>query len=191
MRLFLCLLLVAAGLAQTYTAIGAPGTKPVKSEVTKQSTSRAIFGAGCFWKVQYVFSKVPGVIKTTAGYSGGKTDSPTYKQVCSDQSGHAEVVEVEYDPAKVSYTKLLETFFTNHDPTTMNRQGPDFGSQYRSAIFYTNEAQKKEAEDFRAKLDKERKFRSAIVTAIEPAKKFFAAEDYHQDYFKKHGQACD
>lgn len=151
---------------------------------------KATFGMGCFWKSQYVFSKVPGVVKTVVGYCGGKVDNPTYEQVCSHTTGHAEVVEVEYDPTKVTYGKLLELFFAKHDPTTLNRQGPDFGDNYRSAIFYTTEKQKEEAFAYKAKLEKERRYWSAIVTKIEPAKKFYPAEGYHQDYYQKHGMVC-
>ncbi len=156
-----------------------------------KTMEKAYFAAGCFWKVQYVFSKVPGVVSTSAGYAGGHTDNPSYKQVCSDKTGHAETVQVEYDPAKVSYRKLLEVFFSNHNPTTLNRQGPDFGSQYRSAIFYATEKQKQEAIAYKDELSKAHRFSSPIVTLIEPAGAFFPAEEYHQDYFKKHGAVCD
>lgn len=151
---------------------------------------KAMFAAGCFWKVQYVFSKVPGVVRTAVGYSGGKIDQPNYKQVCTDTTGHAEVVLVEYDPTKVTYKKLLDTFWTTHDPTTLNRQGPDFGTQYRSAVFYMNDAQKTEAQQVKDQLNKSGKFRSPIVTEITAAAPFFKAEDYHQDYFVKNGQVC-
>lgn len=192
MRQLVCLLsLIAAITSLCADAKAAPAAKPGKTATASAPTEKAVFAAGCFWKVQYVFSKVPGVVKTTAGYSGGKTASPTYKEVCSDRTGHAEVVQVEFDPSKVSYSKLLEVFFSNHDPTTLNRQGPDIGTQYRSAVFYTNPSQKAQAEQFKQTLEKEHKFQSKVVTAIEPAKPFYAAEDYHQDYFKKHGQACD
>jgi peptide-methionine (S)-S-oxide reductase len=155
-----------------------------------QKYERAIFGMGCFWKTQFVFSKVPGVVRTRVGYTGGKSAKPTYEQVCSHTTGHAEVAEVEYDPRKVTYEKLLEVFFASHDPTTLNRQGPDFGDQYRSAIFYTSAKQLDEAIKYKKHLSDARKFRSAIVTDIKPAAPFYAAEDYHQDYFKKHGEVC-
>jgi peptide-methionine (S)-S-oxide reductase len=151
---------------------------------------KAMFAAGCFWKVQYIFSKTPGVAHTTVGYSGGKTPDPNYKQVCTDSTGHAEVVLVEYDPAKVSYKKLLEVFWTNHDPTTLNRQGPDVGTQYRSSVFYLNDQQKAEAIQVKAELDKSGKFKRPIVTEIVPAGQFYKAEDYHQNYFEKNGQVC-
>lgn len=160
------------------------------AEAASKKLEEAMFAAGCFWKVQYVFSKVPGVVRTTVGYSGGKTLNPSYKEVCGDKTGHAETVLVEYDPEKVTYKQLLRTFWTNHDPTTMNRQGPDVGTQYRSVVFYTNEAQHQDALAVRAELDKARKFGAPIVTSIEPAGKFYKGEDYHQNYFEKHGMVC-
>lgn len=156
----------------------------------KETMEKAYFAAGCFWKVQYIFSKVPGVIKTKAGYTGGTTASPSYKDVCTDRTGHAETVLVEYDPDKVSYRKLLEIFFANHDPTTQNRQGPDFGTQYRSAIFYATPEQQKEALAVRDELNRSHRFAAPIVTEIEQAAPFYEAEEYHQDYFLKHGAAC-
>lgn len=164
----------------------------VKAESNKITvpTERAIFGAGCFWKVQYILSKVPGVLKTSAGYTGGKIDNPTYEQVCSHTTGHVETVEVLFDPKKTTFHKLLEVFWANHDPTTLNRQGPDQGDQYRSVVFYTSPEQKEEALKYKAELDASHKFKKPIVTAIEPAAKFYYAEDYHQDYFVKNGQAC-
>ncbi len=153
-------------------------------------TETAIFAAGCFWKVQYIFSQVPGVSRTVVGYIGGKTANPTYKQVCNEDTGHAEAVLVEYDPAKVSYNDLLKVFFTNHDPTTLNRQGPDIGTQYRSAIFCKNAEQKEAATAFKEVLNKEKRFKSPVVTIIEDASTFTDAEEYHQDYFIKHGAVC-
>ena len=144
-----------------------------------------MFGAGCFWKVEYIFKKVPGVARTRVGYSGGHKDKPTYQDVCSHTSGHAEVVLVDYDPAKVTYHKLLETFFSMHDPTTLNRQGPDVGTQYRSAVFAMTPEQEKEAKEYKKQLEAQHKFKAPIVTIIEPAKPFFDAEEYHQDYYKK------
>ncbi len=164
--------------------------KTALSDETK-SVENAYFAAGCFWKVQYIFSKVPGVIATKAGYTGGKTENPNYGQVCSHTTGHAETVRVEFDPKKVSYKKLLEVFWSHHDPTTLNRQGPDIGDQYRSEVFYANAAQKEEAQNYLAELQKSRKFSSPIVTKLEPIGQFYDAEEYHQDYFKKHGQSCD
>ncbi|MBX9689255.1 MAG: peptide-methionine (S)-S-oxide reductase MsrA [Candidatus Obscuribacterales bacterium] len=161
-----------------------------KDQIKATATQKAYFAAGCFWKVQYIFSKVPGVIRTRAGYSGGHSPSPTYKEVCSDKSGHAETVQVEFDPSKVTYHKLLEVFFANHDPTTLNRQGPDIGTQYRSAIFYSNPEQEKEAISYKNELNKAHKFRSPVVTEIKEAGAFTDAEEYHQDYFIKHGAVC-
>jgi len=153
-------------------------------------TERALFSAGCFWKVQHVFSKVPGVVKTTVGYCGGNLNSPTYEQVCTDKTGHAETVEVVFNPTKISYQQLLKVFFDKHDPTTVNRQGPDIGTQYRSMIFYTTPEQKLAALKYVDQLENEGRFYAPISTKIEAAPKFYPAEDYHQDYYKKHGQAC-
>lgn len=149
-------------------------------------TEKAMFAAGCFWGVEDTFRAVPGVLEAFVGYSGGTTENPTYEQVCRHETGHAEVVEVEFDPAKVSYEKLLEVFFANHNPTTMNRQGPDVGDQYRSHIFYYSEDQKKAAVAYKDKLNKGT-YHGKIVTLIDPAKKFWMAEEYHQQYLKKHG----
>jgi len=169
----------------------AVGADKSSEESKKATLQKAYFAAGCFWKVQYIFSKVPGVVRTSAGYSGGSTANPTYKQVCSNKTGHAETVQVEYDPAKVSYHKLLEVFWANHDPTTPNRQGVDVGTQYRSAVFYATPEQQKEALAFKEQLEKAHKLRNPIVTIIEPAGPFYSAEDYHQNYFEKHGMVCD
>jgi len=152
------------------------------------TTQVATFAAGCFWGVEYAFRKVPGVVKTTVGYTGGQTKNPTYEEVCSHTTGHAEAVQIEFDPSKVSYEKLLEAFWNMHDPTSVNRQGPDVGSNYRSAIFYNSPEQEKEAKDLAEKLGKSGKFKRPIVTEIAPAKEFYKAEDYHQQYFEKNGQ---
>lgn len=153
-------------------------------------TQKAVFAAGCFWGVQAAFDETPGVVKTTAGYCGGKIPNPTYEQVCSHTTGHAESVEVEFDPKKVSYEQLLERFFSLHDPTQVNRQGPDVGDNYRSAIFYQNEGQKKEAEVMMKKLASLKRFPRPIATRLEPASTFWPAEDYHQKYYLKHDIAC-
>ena len=150
--------------------------------------AKATFGAGCFWGVEEDFRKVPGVLQTAVGYSGGKTDNPTYEDVCSDETGHAEVVEVEYDPARVSYDQLLDVFWGIHDPTTRNRQGPDFGSQYRSAIFYHTPQQQAAAEASRQRLADGRRFPRPVVTEITPASTFYRAEEYHQRYLEKKGR---
>ncbi len=147
-------------------------------------TEFATIGGGCFWCMEAVFQHVPGVIHSVSGYSGGNSASPTYEEVCGHGSGHAEVVQLEFDPAVISYEKLLEIFFEAHDPTTLNRQGADEGDQYRSVIFYHNEEQKKAAA--RAKLAAQAHHEDPIVTEIVPLKKFWRAEDYHQDYFNQH-----
>ena len=148
---------------------------------------KAMFGAGCFWGVEAAFRKVEGVNDVAVGYSGGKKSQPTYRDVCSGTTGHAEVVEIQFDEAKVSFADLLAVFWQLHDPTTLNRQGPDFGTQYRSAIFYYDEAQKNEAEASKAALDESGRFSAPIVTEITPASEFWRAEEYHQRYFEKKG----
>jgi peptide-methionine (S)-S-oxide reductase len=147
----------------------------------------ATFGAGCFWGVEELFRQVPGVAETAVGYMGGKLPKPTYEDVCTDRTGHAEVVQLKFDPAKVSYDKLLEAFWESHDPTTVNRQGPDIGSQYRSVVFYHNSDQKRAAELMRQELEESQRFPRKIVTEIEPASTFWRAEEYHQRYFEKKG----
>jgi peptide methionine sulfoxide reductase msrA/msrB len=158
-----------------------------KKEAKVTAHEAAVFAAGCFWGVQDIFSRTKGVVRATAGYIGGKTDKPTYKEVCSDNTGHAEAVEVVFDPSVITYEELLDLFWRMHDPTTVDRQGPDIGSQYRSAIFYFSEAQKKAAEKSKAELDGLRVFKNKAVTQIVPAGKFYKAEEYHQDYFRKQG----
>lgn len=155
----------------------------------KVKTETAMFGAGCFWGVEVTFRNVPGVVDAAVGYSGGKTVNPTYQEVCTDTTGHAEVVYVEYDPAKVSYEKLLQVFFENHNPTQLNYQGPDYGTQYRSAIFTYGPEQEQAAKEMIRKLTAERRFTRPIVTQIEPAKPFYKAEEYHQRYLEKRGLA--
>jgi len=150
---------------------------------------KATFAAGCFWGVEATFRQLPGVISTRVGYTGGKLANPTYEDVCTDRTGHAEAVEVDYDPAKVSYEQLLNVFWENHDPTTLNRQGPDWGSQYRSAIFFHSPAQQAVAQASKEALDKSGKYRNKVVTEIVPATTFYEAEDYHQQYLEKRGMA--
>jgi len=154
---------------------------------TAMATETATFGAGCFWGVEEKFRTTPGVTDTEVGYAGGHTENPTYRQVCSHTTGHAEVVELKYDPEKITYEQLLKIFFEMHDPTQVNRQGPDVGDQYRSAIFYHTDAQKQAAEKMKSELDEAGTYRRPIATQIEPAPKFWPAEDYHQEYFKKRG----
>ncbi len=149
----------------------------------------ATFGAGCFWGVEAEFRRVKGVTATAVGYSGGLLKNPTYRDVCSDTTGHAEVVQVEYDPAVVPYDDLLNVFWENHDPTTLNRQGPDVGTQYRSAIFVHTPEQEAAARASKERLEESGRFRRPIVTQIEPAAEFWRAEEYHQQYLEKRGLA--
>lgn len=150
---------------------------------------KATFGAGCFWGVELGFRKVPGVTATAAGYLGGTLPNPTYEDVCTGRTGHAEVVEVTYDPSKVGYDDLLTVFWTSHDPTTLNRQGPDRGTQYRSAIFYHNADQKTAATASKERWNGSGRFSGPIVTEITPASPFYRAEEYHQRYLEKQGLA--
>lgn len=147
---------------------------------------KATFAAGCFWGVEASLLKIPGVIDTTVGYTGGKIENPTYHQVCSKNTGHAEAVQINYNPDKISYGDLVRTFFDLHDPTTPDRQGPDVGSQYRSAIYYHDEDQQKIATKIKQELDQSGKYRYPIVTEIVPAVEFYKAEEYHQRYYDKH-----
>ncbi len=149
--------------------------------------SKATFGAGCFWGVEAVFRQLDGVTDTTVGYAGGTVDNPSYRQVCSHRTGHAEVVEVEYDPERISYPRLLEVFWAIHDPTSLNRQGLDVGDQYRSVIFVHDDDQKVAAVATKDELERSGRFRRPIVTQIEPAPRFWPAEDYHQRYLEKNG----
>jgi peptide-methionine (S)-S-oxide reductase len=151
------------------------------------SREKATFGAGCFWGIEASFRRVPGVLSTLVGYSGGSLQNPTYADVCSGRTGHAEVVQVEFDPARVSYEELLAVFWNSHDPTTLNRQGPDVGTQYRSAVFFHSPAQENAALESQKKLENSGRYRSPIVTEIRPAPPFYPAEDYHQRYLEKRG----
>jgi peptide-methionine (S)-S-oxide reductase len=152
-------------------------------------TEKAIFGAGCFWGVEETFRNLKGVLSTAVGYAGGMKENPAYEDVCTDKTGHAEVVEVEFDPSQTTYDELLDVFWSNHNPTTLNRQGPDVGTQYRSVIFYHSPEQKLAAETSRKKIDMSGRFRRPVVTQIEPAPKFWRAEEYHQRYLQKRGQS--
>ena len=151
---------------------------------------RATFAAGCFWGVEELYRTLDGVIETAVGYMGGTTENPNYKEVCSGETGHAEVVDLKFDPALISYEQLLEKFWAKHNPTTLNRQGPDLGTQYRSAIFYHNDEQRKLAEQSKAKLDAADKYDEPVVTEITPAETFWRAEEYHQQYVLKNKPAC-
>jgi len=151
--------------------------------------AKASFAAGCFWGVEAAFRQVEGVLETAVGYSGGRTENPTYESVCAGRTGHAETVEVEYDPAKVSYEQLLDVFWENHDPTTLNRQGPDVGEQYRSAIFFRTPEEEGVAIASKENREKSGRYKRPIVTEITPASAFYRAEEYHQRYLEKHGLA--
>ncbi len=148
-----------------------------------------MFGAGCFWGVESTFRNINGVTEAAVGYAGGQTEAPTYEQVCRENTGHAEVVAVEFDPEQVTYQQLLDVFWANHDPTTLNRQGPDVGSQYRSVVFCYTPEQQAAAEAAKAALQASGRFSRPIVTSIEQAPKFYRAEEYHQRYLEKRGQA--
>lgn len=161
-------------------------SNPQSSASAGTKSERITFGGGCFWCIEAVFARLEGVKATVSGYAGGKIPNPTYKQVCDGDTGHAEVVQIEFDPAKTSFEKMLEIFWAAHDPTTLNRQGADVGTQYRSVIFYENNAQKVAAETSKKAAQKE--FSSPIVTEIAPLEKFYPAEDYHQDYFELNGR---
>jgi peptide-methionine (S)-S-oxide reductase len=174
-------ILLGAG-ALNLTALAQPA-----NSMNTNKTEIADFGGGCFWCMEAVFERLPGVKSVTSGFAGGTTENPTYKQVCTETTGHAEVTEIEFDPAKISYDKLLEVFWQAHDPTTLNRQGADEGTSYRSIILYRDEKQKLEAE--KSKLAAQTNFRNPIVTEIVPLKKFYKAENYHQQYFDNNSSA--
>jgi peptide-methionine (S)-S-oxide reductase len=157
--------------------------------IDQQGMETATFGSGCFWCTEAIFLNVEGVVKVESGYSGGTVKNPTYKEVCTGKTGHAEVVRLTYDPSKVTYEQLLEIFWQTHDPTTLNRQGADVGTQYRSVIFYHNEDQKTKAEFYKKRLEEEKAFDDPIVTEISPAAPFYKAEDYHQNYYNLNSNA--
>jgi peptide-methionine (S)-S-oxide reductase len=169
------------------------GCQEIKPEIQKNgnkmendnSLEKATFGEGCFWCSQAIYERVKGVKSVYAGYSGGTTDDPSYEEVCTGRTGHAETVQITFDPKEVSYVELLKIFWKTHDPTTLNRQGADVGTQYRSVIFYHDKEQKEKAEHYKEALDKEGVYNNPIVTQIVPFKNFYKAEDYHQDYFAK------
>jgi len=190
------LFVVAFGLAVALgSMLGPVSNKAMAQQVRTENSeteevdtmATAMFGAGCFWGVEAAFRQIEGVKSTAVGYAGGKVDDPTYQQVCSDRTGHAEVVYVEYDPSKVPYEELLRVFWTNHDPTQGDRQGPDVGSQYRSVIFAFDPQQEAAAKASRAGLDEKGVFKRPITTSVEGAAKFWKAEDYHQQYLEKRG----
>lgn len=167
-----------------------PGRALIDAGKLPANLQAATFGAGCFWGVEDTFRAIPGVIATSAGFSGGNVQNPSYKQVCYENTGHAEVVDVVFDPATVSYDKLLDVFFANHNPTQVNRQGPDYGDQYRTVIFYHDDAQKAAAQKAKDALAKSGKWGSPIATQIVKFDKFWPAEDYHQVYHEKNGGTC-
>lgn len=154
------------------------------------TTQTAVFGAGCFWGIEHAFRKVEGVLETEVGFAGGTTENPTYEQICTDQTGHAEVVRVEFDPGRVAYRQLLGVFFSCHNPTQLNRQGPDIGRQYRSVIFTTTESQAAEAAEAIERMEKSGAYDRPIATRIEPMGPFYRAEEYHQRYIEKNGSAA-
>lgn len=173
--------LVACTLENKYNSMSSSLVNPLNTVTEKFDT--ATFATGCFWCTEAIFEQLDGVVKVTSGYSGGKVEKPTYKEVCTGETGHAECVQVFYEPGKISYDELLEIFWQVHDPTTLNRQGADVGTQYRSAIFYHNATQKEKAEKYKEELNKSGAFSNPIVTEIAPAGKFYSAEDYHQEYY--------
>jgi peptide-methionine (S)-S-oxide reductase len=159
-----------------------------RSASQPDKNEKATFAAGCFWGVEAAFAHVEGVVSSVVGYTGGHTENPTYQEVCTDKTGHAEAVQIAFDPSRISYDQLLKVFWGIHDPTTLNRQGPDVGSQYRSAIFYHTPQQKATAELSKQKLQRSGRFTKPIVTEITPASKFYRAEEYHQRYLEKRGE---
>lgn len=180
------------GIVSTFTACNSVESKtnpPLKSMITNDSIQIATFGAGCFWCVEAVFAELKGVISVTPGYCGGKTQNPSYKEVCSGTSGHAEVAQIIFDPRQISFMKLLEVFFQTHDPTTLNRQGNDVGSQYRSAIFYSDESQKEEALKTIKELNQSGAWTKEIVTEVSPSQTFYPAEQDHREYYKNNPEA--
>jgi peptide methionine sulfoxide reductase msrA/msrB len=184
--------LALALLAMSCSPAGAKKQEEPPQQSSKGRKETAILAGGCFWGMEEIIRKLPGVLDTKVGYSGGKTVNPGYEQVSSGETGHAESVQIVFDPDRITYAKLLDYFFRMHDPTTKNRQHNDVGSQYRSAIFYASEEQRKTAEQVRAQFDKSGRFRSPIVTEITPAGPFYSAEEYHQKYLVKHpdGYTC-
>ncbi len=154
------------------------------TKVVTSTNDTATFANGCFWCTEAIFEELDGVISATSGYSGGQTKNPTYKEVCTGETGHAECLQIVYDPAKISFDELLAVFWESHDPTTLNRQGADVGTQYRSAIFYHTAVQKEKAEKYKVQLDKSGAFEKSIVTEVTPYTVFYPAEDYHQQYFE-------
>ena len=179
---------LVAGAACVVLLAADPKPSQEKTMTPPPKLEKATFGAGCFWGVEYQYAKIPGVLSAECGYAGGKTLNPTYEEICAKGTGHAEVIEVTFDPAKVNYRTLVEYFFKMHDPTQVNRQGPDIGDQYRSVIFTHSEEQKKIADDVKIGLTLAKAFSRPIATQIEPAPKFWRAEEYHQKYYQLRGK---
>jgi peptide methionine sulfoxide reductase msrA/msrB len=184
--------LVVLTLLTSVAAVAAQQAEPKSPEDTtvagEQQLETATFGSGCFWCTEAVYQELDGIYKVTSGYAGGFVENPTYKEVCTGTTGHAEVIQLRYDPRKIKYVELLEVFWKTHDPTTPNRQGNDIGPQYRSVVFYHNDAQRQLAEHYKQKLDEAKIFRAPIVTEISPLKNFYPAEKYHQDYYANNSQ---
>jgi peptide-methionine (S)-S-oxide reductase len=184
-------LILAGLLGLSLSACAQTGDDKMPKDVNKipknMKTEVATFGGGCFWCTEAQLQQLQGVLKVESGFSGGTVANPSYQEVCTGETGHAEVVQVTYDPAKITYADLLQAFWTSHDPTELNRQGNDVGTQYRSVIFYHNDEQKKEAEFYKDKLDKSGAYDKPLVTEISPYKAFYKAEDYHQDYYANNG----
>nr|PZN51444.1 MAG: peptide-methionine (S)-S-oxide reductase [Bacteroidota bacterium] len=174
----------SCGQRNNQTSVNAMSNQPIP-----EGSQLATFGSGCFWCTEAIFLDVKGVLKVQSGYSGGTVENPTYKQVCTGTTGHAEVVQITYDPSVITYDELLEIFWHTHDPTTLNRQGNDVGTQYRSVIFYHNEEQRKLAEHYKQRLNEENVFGKPVVTEISPFKAFYVAEDYHQNYYALNSNA--
>lgn len=165
-----------------------PAPSPTQTTMDALKTDTATFGAGCFWCIEAVFTELKGVLSVTSGYAGGTVKNPSYKEVCTGTTGHAEVARIVYDPAQITFDELLEVFWQTHDPTTLNSQGNDHGTQYRSVIFYHNAEQKAKAEGYKAELDKSGAWDAPIVTEISPLPDFYPAEDYHQNYYALNGE---
>lgn len=179
-------LLFSASVASTFFACNSGKTAQVMStsiNTTMEKTDTATFGTGCFWCTEAIFEQLNGVVKVTSGYIGGAKENPTYEEVCSGATGHAEAVQIVYEPSKITYDELLEVFFQVHDPTSLNRQGADVGTQYRSAIFYHTPEQKEKAQYYKTEVDKSGSYDKPIVTEVTGASRFYAAEDYHQEYY--------
>lgn len=186
--IFFSLIMLLAG-ASCGQRKNSENTTPMKNQEIEKGMALATFGNGCFWCTEAIFQQLNGVTKVVSGYAGGKVKNPSYKEVCTGLTGHAEVIQITYDPTKISYPELLEVFWQTHDPTTLNRQGADVGTQYRSVVFYHTDEQKQLAESYKKKLDESGAFDNPIVTEISPLSEYYPAEDYHQNYYKLNGSA--